>query len=130
MNKGELVDKIAEKADVSKKEADAIMMATIDSIMEAVSEGIALRIDVRTLFEGSINTIAKVIKFVPALTHPILERKPPMLNLVEVWRIRRQVPKFTSCLSHQFLDHLGMVKTGIVHHNDITRLQLRQQALR
>ena len=39
MNKGELVDKIAEKADVSKKEADAILTATIDSIMEAVSEG-------------------------------------------------------------------------------------------
>ncbi len=39
MNKGELVDKIAEKADVSKKEADAILTATIDSIMEVVSEG-------------------------------------------------------------------------------------------
>ncbi|MEP0915129.1 HU family DNA-binding protein [Leptolyngbya sp. GB1-A1] len=39
MNKGELVDKIAEKADVSKKEADAIPTAAIESIMEAVSSG-------------------------------------------------------------------------------------------
>ncbi len=39
MNKAELVDKIAQKAEVSKKEADAILTATIDSIMEAVSSG-------------------------------------------------------------------------------------------
>ncbi len=39
MNKSELVDKIAEKANVTKKEADAILTATIDSIMEAVSNG-------------------------------------------------------------------------------------------
>ena len=39
MNKGELVDKIAEKADVTKKEADAILTALTESIMEAVAEG-------------------------------------------------------------------------------------------
>lgn len=39
MNKGELVDKVAEKAQVTKKEADAVITATIDSIMEAVSSG-------------------------------------------------------------------------------------------
>jgi DNA-binding protein HU-beta len=39
MNKGELVDKVAEKANVSKKQADAILTAAIDSIMEAVLEG-------------------------------------------------------------------------------------------
>ncbi|MBD3880762.1 HU family DNA-binding protein [Phormidium tenue FACHB-886] len=37
MNKGELVDKIAEKADVTKKQADALLTAILDSIMEAVS---------------------------------------------------------------------------------------------
>jgi DNA-binding protein HU-beta len=37
MNKGELVDKIAENADVTKKQADAILTAILDSIMEAVS---------------------------------------------------------------------------------------------
>jgi DNA-binding protein HU-beta len=37
MNKGELVDKIAENADVTKKQADAILSAILDSIMEAVS---------------------------------------------------------------------------------------------
>lgn len=39
MNKGELVDKIAEKADVSKREAESVLTAAIDSIMEAVAGG-------------------------------------------------------------------------------------------
>ena len=39
MNKGELVDKVAEKAAVTKKQADAVITATIESIMEAVSGG-------------------------------------------------------------------------------------------
>ncbi len=39
MNKGELVDAIASKASVTKKEADAILTATIDSILEAVASG-------------------------------------------------------------------------------------------
>jgi DNA-binding protein HU-beta len=39
MNKGELVDKVAEKASVTKKEADQVITATIEAIMEAVSEG-------------------------------------------------------------------------------------------
>ncbi len=39
MNKGELVDAIAEKAEISKKDADAFLTAIIDSIVEAVSSG-------------------------------------------------------------------------------------------
>ncbi len=39
MNKGELVDAVADKANVTKKQADAVISAAIDSIMEAVSEG-------------------------------------------------------------------------------------------
>jgi DNA-binding protein HU-beta len=39
MNKGELIDAIAEKADVTKKEADAVLTAIVDSIVEAVSAG-------------------------------------------------------------------------------------------
>lgn len=39
MNKGELVDKIAQKATVTKKQADAVLTAAIDTIMEAVSQG-------------------------------------------------------------------------------------------
>ena len=39
MNKGELVDKIAEKAGVSKKQADAALTAMLESIVEAVSHG-------------------------------------------------------------------------------------------
>ncbi|MEB3231926.1 MAG: HU family DNA-binding protein [Leptolyngbyaceae bacterium] len=37
MNKGELVDKIAENANVTKKEADAVLTAALDAIMQAVS---------------------------------------------------------------------------------------------
>jgi DNA-binding protein HU-beta len=39
MNKGELVDAIATKANVTKKEADAVLSATIDTIVEAVASG-------------------------------------------------------------------------------------------
>lgn len=39
MNKGELVDQIAQKATVTKKQADAVLTAAIEAIMEAVSEG-------------------------------------------------------------------------------------------
>ncbi len=39
MNKGELVDQIAEKASVTKKQADAVLNAAIESIMEAVASG-------------------------------------------------------------------------------------------
>lgn len=39
MNKGDLVDKIADKASVTKKQADAILTATLDTIQEAVAAG-------------------------------------------------------------------------------------------
>lgn len=39
MNKGELVDAIAEKAQTTKKEADAVLTAAIEAIMEAVANG-------------------------------------------------------------------------------------------
>jgi DNA-binding protein HU-beta len=39
MNKGELVHAVAERASVTKKEADAVITAAIDTIMEAVAEG-------------------------------------------------------------------------------------------
>lgn len=39
MNKGELVDAVAAKAEVTKKQADSVISATIEAIMEAVSSG-------------------------------------------------------------------------------------------
>ncbi|HEY9738052.1 MAG TPA: HU family DNA-binding protein [Trichocoleus sp.] len=39
MNKAELVDKVAEKANVTKKEADALINAITESVMEAVAAG-------------------------------------------------------------------------------------------
>ncbi len=38
MNKGELIDAVAGKADVTKKEAEAVINATTETIMEAVAQ--------------------------------------------------------------------------------------------
>jgi DNA-binding protein HU-beta len=37
MNKGELIDTVANKIDVTKKQADSVISATIETIMEAVA---------------------------------------------------------------------------------------------
>lgn len=39
MNKGELVDQIAARANVTKKHADAVLSAAIEAIMDAVADG-------------------------------------------------------------------------------------------
>ena len=39
MNKGELVDAIAEKVSVSKKNIELIVTAALESIVDAVAEG-------------------------------------------------------------------------------------------
>ena len=39
MNKQELVDTIAAKASITKKDADAVLSAAVDAIIEAVSTG-------------------------------------------------------------------------------------------
>lgn len=39
MNKGELVDAIAEKTNVTKKQADAVLTAALETIVDAVSDG-------------------------------------------------------------------------------------------
>ncbi len=39
MNKGELVDRIAEKANITKKDADAVLSAILEVIQDAVSSG-------------------------------------------------------------------------------------------
>ncbi len=39
MNKGELVDAIAQKTNVSKKETDAILTAMLEEIMAVVADG-------------------------------------------------------------------------------------------
>lgn len=39
MNKGELIDAVAAKAEVSKRDADAIVTAAVEAIMEAIATG-------------------------------------------------------------------------------------------
>ncbi|WP_017305638.1 HU family DNA-binding protein [Spirulina subsalsa] len=38
MNKGELVDEVAKKTSLTKKQIDAVISATVDTIMDAVAE--------------------------------------------------------------------------------------------
>ena len=39
MNKAELIDMVSDKAEVSKKDADVVLTAVIESIMESVASG-------------------------------------------------------------------------------------------
>jgi DNA-binding protein HU-beta len=39
MNKGELIDVIAQKANVTKKDADVILTAILDTVLETVADG-------------------------------------------------------------------------------------------
>ena len=39
MNKAELISAVAMKADVSKKDAEAVLTAALDTITEALTEG-------------------------------------------------------------------------------------------
>ena len=39
MNKAELINAVAAAADVSKKDAEAVIAATVDTIIQALSEG-------------------------------------------------------------------------------------------
>lgn len=39
MNKGELIDAVAEKAGITKKQADAVLTAATETIIEAVANG-------------------------------------------------------------------------------------------
>ena len=39
MNKAELINAVAAAADVSKKDAEAVIVATVDAITQALSEG-------------------------------------------------------------------------------------------
>ncbi len=39
MNKGDLINAIAEKTSITKKEADAVLSVTIDTIIDAVASG-------------------------------------------------------------------------------------------
>jgi hypothetical protein len=96
---------------------------------EDANDSIALRNHVRTTFERSIYTITKVVKFVPSLPHPIFEHKPPMLNLVQIGRIGRQVPELTSSFCYDFINALGVVKPGIIDDDDIAWVQLRYKTL-
>jgi DNA-binding protein HU-beta len=53
MNKGELVDKVAETANITKKQADVIVTAAFESITEAVAAGEKVTLVGFGTFEGT-----------------------------------------------------------------------------
>ena len=52
---------------------------------------IALRVNVRMIFKCGINAVSKGFKLIPTFPHFVLDRKPPMLNFIEIRRIGRQI---------------------------------------
>ena len=91
---------------------------------------IALRIHVRTLFEGGIHAIAKARSFIPPLLHPILE---PLSTNAQFGLSRRESgrryhhshPAAATISSIR----VATVKTSMIDDDDIPWLQLRQQRL-
>jgi len=84
---------------------------------------------IRTVLESGIDTFTKGVKLIPPLPHPILQHKPPMLNLIQVGGINRKTPNFTPCRGNHLLNTLRAVKASVVNHDDIPWLQLWHQAL-
>ena len=65
MNKGELVDAVAEKATVTKKQADAVLSAALEAIMEA--GGLVTGIDGEDTYMDSGSIVAGTPKIFPEL---------------------------------------------------------------
>lgn len=77
MNKGELIDAVAEKAGVNKKQADAVVTAAIETIIDAVSSGDKVTLVGFGTFEGrdrksriGHNPKTKEVIEIPATTVP------------------------------------------------------------
>ena len=83
---------------------------------------IVLRGYVRTIQKSSINAIVKTLKLIPTLSHPIFQYKPPVLNMIKIWRIRWQIPQFTAEFFYQLLNCLRLMKTSIVNNNHISQI--------
>lgn len=89
MNKGELIDAIASKTQTSKKEADAVLTATIDTIMEAVANGEKVTLvgfgtfepRARAARDGRNPQTGKAIK-IPATTVPAFSAGKQFKDLV------------------------------------------------
>ena len=95
MNKGELVDKVAEKATVTKKQADAVLSAALEAIMEAVSEGDKVTlVGFGSLSHGSAKPVRVVIRKLVTKWKSQRQRFLPFL-LVSCLRrkLRQQISK-------------------------------------
>ncbi|MEX0272506.1 HU family DNA-binding protein [Leptolyngbyaceae cyanobacterium UHCC 1019] len=103
MNKSELVDAIAAKAEITKKEADAVLSAVIDAIMEAVSEGEKVTLvgfgtfeaRQRQAREGRNPSTGKPIK-IPATTVPAFSAGKSFKEKVAPAKEEKKATKSTS----------------------------------
>ena len=64
------------------------------------------------------------------LPHPMFDLGEGLLDRVEVWRVGRQVPEPGSARPDHLPDRRRLVGTEIVHHDDVARLQNRDELLR
>lgn len=103
MNKSELVDAIAAKAEITKKDADAVLSAVIDAIMDAVSEGEKVTLvgfgtfeaRQRQAREGRNPSTGKPIK-IPATTVPAFSAGKSFKEKVAPAKEEKKATKSTS----------------------------------
>ncbi len=96
MNKGELIDVVAAKAKVSKKDTEVIVTAAIEAIMEAVAGGDKVALvgfgsfepRERKAREGRNPQTGKALK-IPATTVPAFSAGKGFKQLVAAWFNRR-----------------------------------------
>jgi hypothetical protein len=90
---------------------------------------IALRIYIRTLFESSINTIARRYQIHPSTASSNSSNQTTNARSRSSLENRGEIPNLTSRFCHDFLARPRAMETRVIDENDVPRLQLRHQAL-
>lgn len=88
MNKSELVAAIAAKSQTTQKAADAVLSATLETIMEAVSSGDKVTLVGFGTFEARKRQAEK--DETPALANQFRFLKQPFLHLAQAKCLRRR----------------------------------------
>lgn len=63
------------------------------------------------------------------VSHPMLDLGKGLLDRIEVWGIRRQEPEPCTGLADHLPDGIGFMRAEIVHDDDVTRFEHRQELL-
>jgi hypothetical protein len=75
-----------------------------------------------------LHGVTQTIKLIETLADATFKPRPAFLNLVEVWRIRRQVDHFTPRLFNQLFNTSPFMEGGIIDDQPLSRLQGANQA--